>query len=156
MWLCTPGEFFHYPIQRFGVPPSPSGLRLHCLSQDVLTFVIAAFLFYLLVLFLVFCSGHLVPSALLPCLLHPLFTFSPFIDCVPRLFRNPSLFSVSSFEPQHLLARLYDRISPPFPDCIHVLAVFSPGGLFFVLSVFWCSESVLSFQLVRFSHCLHS
>src|SRR6218665_3106249 len=97
--LCTPGEFFHYPIQSFGVPPSPCILRLHCLSQDVLTFVIATFLFYL-VLFLVLCSGHLIPSALLPCLLHPLFTFPPFVDCVPRLFRNPSLFSVSSFEIQ--------------------------------------------------------
>src|SRR6218665_3580751 len=93
--------------------------------------------FDLLVLFLVFCSGHLVHSALLPCLLHPLFTFPPFVDCVPRLFRNTSLFSVSSFETQHLLARLYDHISPPFPDCIHILAAFSQGGpLLFVLSDF--------------------
>src|SRR6218665_1229930 len=130
--LCTPGEFFHYPIQSFGVPPSPCILRLHCLSQDVLTFVIATFLFYL-VLFLVLCSGHLIPSALLPCLLHPLFTFPPFVDCVPRLFRNPSLFSISSFEPQHILVRLYDHISPPFPDRIHIIAAFCWGGSFFVL-----------------------
>src|SRR6218665_1023375 len=134
--FVSPESSFTIRYRVLESPPSPCVLRLHCLSQDVLTFVIAAFLFYLLVLFLVFCSGHLVPSALLPCLLHPLFTFYPFIDCVPRVFRNSSLFSVSSFEPQDLLARLYDRISPPFPDCIHILAVFSPGGLFFVLSDF--------------------